>query len=103
MKKFPPSRPEFWINAACEAFCVDKEQLLEMSHGGGSNQICRYRQATMWVARAMTASSYPELAKAFRRKDHTTIHAGVNRAESDPAIIPLIEEIFEHVESNALS
>lgn len=91
-----PTRPEYWIHAACEAFCVTREELLSQSR---AVEAVRFRQAAMWIAREMTSYPYPALAKSFERQDHTTILSAVRRAESDPLIIALIEEIFEHVES----
>src|SRR5687768_1041162 len=94
-----PTHPQFWIKAACKAFCIPEDELLAVTVSGGPKEIRRMRQATMWVARNMTDYSYPELAFAFRKEDHTTVLHAVQRAEKDDWIIPLIEEIFEYVES----
>lgn len=94
-----PSQPEYWIKAASETFFVSVDDLLAPSHSGGPKEIRRYRYAAMWIARQMTGFSYPELALAFRKEDHTTVMNAVKKAETDEYVIPLIEEIFEYVEA----
>lgn len=98
-RAYSPSQPEFWIRKAAETFFVNVDDLLARSHAGGPKEIRQYRQAAMWVARMMTEMSYPELALAFNKDDHTTVMNAVRRAETDDRIMCLVEEIFEYVEA----
>lgn len=50
---------------------------------GRSRTLTRPRQIAMYMARTHTALSYPELAREFGGRDHTTIVHGVQRVESD--------------------
>lgn len=94
-----PSQPEFWIRKTAETFYVNVDDILARTHSGGPKEIRQYRQAAMWIARIMTGMSYPELAVAFNKDDHTTVMNAVKRAESDDRVMQYVEEIFEYVES----
>lgn len=91
-----PVGPQFWIHAASKTFFVSEDELLGAF---GSKDVREFRLATMWVARKMTKLSYPVLARAFGKDDHTTIINGVNRAETDERIAGFVEEILEYVEA----
>lgn len=59
--------------------------------------LCRARFAAMLVARRVTRKSYPVLARAFDRKDHTTIRHGCVMAmemeREDPNFARIVREI----------
>ena len=91
-----PSQPEYWIKATAETFFVDVDDLLQPY---GTKEMRRYKKAAMWLARECTGFSYPELARAFHRDDHTTIMHGVKEAGKDGFVHVAIEEVLEYVEA----
>ena len=91
-----PLQPEFWIKATAKTFFIHVDEIMG-SYGG--REATEIRFAAMWVARNMTGLSYPTLARAFDKGDHTTIMSGVKRAESDARIAGLVEEVLEFVEA----
>ena len=44
--------------------------------------VARPRQVAMYLARHLTGQSLPAIGRAFGKRDHTTILAGVRRVES---------------------
>ena len=75
------------IRVACEIYDVSMDEMLSPNRGAVC--ISTPRQRAMYVAREMTGHSYPTIAKAFRRKDHTTIMNACRNVtawmEADPA------------------
>ncbi len=61
-----------------------------------TRRIVRARQACYWLARRNIPNvSYPELARMFRRKEHTSVMCGCQRfaalnAAGDPAVTALV-------------
>ncbi len=61
-----------------------------------TRRIVRARQACYWLARRNIPNvSYPELARMFRRKEHTSVMCGCRRfaalsAAGDPAVTALV-------------
>lgn len=43
--------------------------------------IVRARHSAMWLARKTTVLSFPQIAKAFKRKDHTTVKRAVEAVD----------------------
>ena len=91
-----PSQPEYWIKATAETFFIEVDDLFQAF---GPKEIQRYKKAAMWLARAMTGFSYPELARCFHRDDHTTIMNAVRQANKDDYVGAVIEEVLEYVEA----
>jgi hypothetical protein len=60
--------------------------------------IARARAVAMYLARQLTADSYPELGRAFGRKHHTTVMAAVEKVgahlQSDPALRSEVEALL---------
>jgi len=56
-----------------DLFQVSKSQI---ESGSKVRSICYPRQLGMYLSRVMTDKSYPQIATAYRKKDHTTpLHA----------------------------
>lgn len=45
----------------------------------------RQRQIGMWIARHMTRASYPQIARQFGLRDHTTVMHGISRIDQEMA------------------
>lgn len=92
----PKIRPQEIINKAVETFMVSKDELT-----GDSRHVYlfQYRSATMYVIRFLTLASFPVIGKMFSSRDHTTVMSAVARADSDPYIGELVEELLEAIES----
>ncbi len=59
------------IKRACmQAFNVSKSDIESASK---VRTICRPRQIAMYLSRIMTDKSYPQIASAYKKKDHTTV------------------------------
>lgn len=60
-------------------------------------KVARARQLAMYLARELTDLSLPELARAFNRRDHTTIMHAIRRVEErttrDPVLARELEEL----------
>lgn len=64
--------------AVCEEFGIDMGQLLSECR---RQSWSRPRHIAMGLTRYLTQKSYQQIAKAFRRKDHSTIIHAVKRLE----------------------
>ena len=53
-----------------------------MSSSRRSINIARPRQIAMFLCKALTSFSYPEIGKAFGGKDHSTVIHAVKKIES---------------------
>lgn len=77
------------IDAACEVFQLPRDDIVGERR---YHHIIKYRHAAMIVARDLTGASYPVIARAFGKKDHTTvIHA--LRKRNEPELIRLVEKL----------
>jgi chromosomal replication initiator protein len=88
-----PTVPE--IQAAVAArFEVSAAELLSPSRAA---PVARARQVAMYLSRELTGHSLPEIARAFNRRDHTTVMHAVKRvgerSTSDPALSRTLDEI----------
>lgn len=64
--------------ASIKAFGVGKSEFFsDRRH----QYLARARFAAMWMARAKTRRSFPEIGRAMGGRDHTTVISGVRRAE----------------------
>lgn len=92
------------IKRACmDAFSISRNDIESSSK---VRTICYPRQIAMYLSRTMTQKSYPQIAAAYKKKDHTTVlHAyrKVTKAlkNSDPDMIADIERartfVFERL------
>ncbi|WP_084395755.1 DnaA ATPase domain-containing protein [Henriciella aquimarina] len=84
--------------ATMRAFGLSKT---EIESANKSRTICYPRQIAMYLCREMTDKSYPQVARAFSKKDHTTVlHAWrkVKKAlQSDPDMVRDVERVREMV------
>lgn len=56
--------------------------LMEMTSRRRARHVVRPRQIAMYLARELTPCSFPEIARAFGKKDHTTVIWAINRVQS---------------------
>lgn len=68
------------LPAVADRFRIDVGQILGPSR---HRQIVAARSICAWLARRMTSFSYPEIARAMNRKNHSTIVAAVKRIQKD--------------------
>lgn len=84
--------------AAMRAFSLSKT---EIESANKSRSICYPRQIAMYLCREMTDKSYPQIARAFNKKDHTTVlHAWrkvKDDIQADPDVIRDVERVRETV------
>jgi hypothetical protein len=63
------------------------------------------RQIAMWLCKAMTMRSLPEIAKQFGGKDHTTVLHAVQKVErmskEQESFLATLDELREHVRTEA--
>ena len=73
----------------------------EIESANKSRSICHPRQIAMYLCREMTDKSYPQVARAFNKKDHTTVlHAWRKvkaEIQTDPDMIRDVERVREMV------
>jgi len=84
--------------AAMRVFGLSKT---EIESANKSRSICYPRQIAMYLCREMTDKSYPQIARAFNKKDHTTVlHAWrkvKEEMQDDPDMIRDVERVREMV------
>tara|TARA_R110000868_G_scaffold31325_2_gene114838 strand:- start:29309 stop:29845 length:537 start_codon:yes stop_codon:yes gene_type:complete len=70
---------------------------------GRSHPVVRYRQVVMFLARAHSRKSFPEIARYLRRRDHTTVIFGARRIaelrETDAGLNALINDLSEQIKA----
>lgn len=66
------------MHAVCDHFKVSLDDILR---GGRTKNLAFARQIAMYLARVSSDRSYPELARKFEKKDHTTILHAFNTVE----------------------
>ena len=73
----------------------------EIESASKSRSICAPRQVAMYLCREMTDKSLPQIARAFCKKDHTTvIHAWrkvKKLMQTDPEMVRQVEQVRETV------
>ena len=86
--------------AVAARFAISPEQLLSPSRAA---PVARARQVAMYLSRELTELSLPEIARAFNRRDHTTVLHAVKRvgerSTEDPGLSRALEEISIHLRS----
>ncbi len=66
-------------------------------------QISRARQLAMYLTRELTDLSLPEIARAFNRRDHTTVMHAIRRVEERTTRDPLLARDLEELSSSLRS
>ena len=73
----------------------------EIESANKSRTICHPRQIAMYLCREMTDKSYPQIARAFSKKDHTTVLHAWRKVKAmiqeDPDMIRDVERVRETV------
>lgn len=80
------------VRAVADEFGVDRSEMVSDSR---FRAVVRPRQVAMYVAKAVTPRSYPEIGRAIGGRDHTTVIHGVRK------IAELIEKDVEMAASVA--
>jgi len=61
------------------------------------------RQLAMYLSRQLTSLSLPQIARAFKRRDHTTVMHALKRVESrlqtDPALVQTLGGLSADLEA----
>jgi chromosomal replication initiator protein len=70
--------PGLILQAASKLFGLSVDELLSASR---TRPLVQARQTAMYVCRELTDLSYPQIAKAFGKSDHTTVIHAVNKIE----------------------
>ena len=73
-----PIRMQDVIDISCKRFGVATDDLLSHSR---STRVVLARSISAYLGRKLTTMSFPELAVALGRKNHSTVHAAVRRIE----------------------
>ena len=71
-----------------------------MTSSRRSISIARPRQIAMYICKAITSFSYPEIGKAFGGKDHTTVMHAVKKIE---ALLPVDQKLKKQLSEIKIS
>ena len=74
--------PDLILQAATKLFGLTAEEMLSSSR---TRPLVNARQISMYVCRELTDLSFPQIAKAFGKSDHTTVIHAVNKIEKQMA------------------
>jgi chromosomal replication initiation ATPase DnaA len=105
----PPPRQEVWpddavvneiLQVTCDHFLISIEDLLGHDK---RRRFVRPRQIAMAVIRECTAMSYPDIAKIFDGRDHTTALHSIRRANATwpEKIATVIDECDDEILATA--
>ena len=61
-----------------------------------THDVAHARFVAMYVMRQMLGLSYPQIAKIFRRKNHTSVLYGVRRVEARPDLKRLANAVLDN-------
>ena len=68
------------MRAVCEKFVVSQMELCSQRRQA---HLVRPRHVAFWLCKELTAATYPEIARMFGGRDHTTILHGVKKIEAE--------------------
>ena len=83
--------PDVIVEATSKLFGISREELLSSSR---TRPLVNARQIAMYVCRELTDLSFPQIAKAFGKSDHTTVIHAVNKIEKQMAER---RQVYDHV------
>lgn len=75
--------------ATCDAFNCTSADLLS---GRKAAPIVLVRHTAMWLCRKLTTGSYPQIAKAFKRADHTSVIHAIKATDQRMAEDPKLRD-----------
>jgi chromosomal replication initiation ATPase DnaA len=78
-----PPRPQaptvaMIIDVVADDYGLTAKQTVSMQRGAAK---VRARQVSMWLARRLTSQSFPQIARQFGDRDHTTVMHGCSRID----------------------
>lgn len=82
------------VAVAAECFGVKAADLLGPSR---ERPLVTYRAVTYAACREITDNSYPAIARAFARREHSAVHAAVCRVRGDAKSAGLLRHLIEAV------
>lgn len=86
----------------CERLDVELAKVLSQSRAGA---VVEARQLAMYLARRLTDHSLSQIARAFQRRDHTTVMHALTRVDSrletEPSLRSLIDELDDQLRGEA--
>lgn len=78
-----PAKPQISVGLIQRIVCQDFEiTLSEMVSPRRGAKVVLPRQVAYYIAKTMTARSYPEIGRIFGGRDHTTVLYGVTKIQS---------------------
>lgn len=83
-------------NAVCAHAGVESAKLLSQSRAG---PLVEARHLAMYLTRELTDLSLPQIARAFKRRDHTTVLHALRRVESRLEAEPALREAVAELSS----
>lgn len=83
-----PPAPDVVLRVVCDALVVDSEDVLS---GARHQRVVLARAMAAHLLRAMTTLSYPEIARALRRPNHSSVITAVRRVERQVAAAALCD------------
>lgn len=94
--------PDLIVEATSKLFGLSREELLSSSR---TRPLVNARQIAMYVCRELTDLSFPQIAKAFGKSDHTTVIHAVNKIEKQMAerrqVLEQVNDLTQLVKSGA--
>jgi chromosomal replication initiator protein len=86
-------------DAVCDQLDVDRDEVLSTTRVA---DVVRARQIAMYLSRQLTDASLSTIARAFKRRDHTTVLHAIRKikkqAFDDPSTLELITKVEEKVQ-----
>jgi chromosomal replication initiator protein len=87
-------------NAVADQLGVSREALLSPNR---TAPVARARQIAMYLSRQLTDLSLPAIARAFKRRDHTTVLHAVRRVESRRTEDPHLNRVLEQLTAELIA
>jgi chromosomal replication initiation ATPase DnaA len=80
--------------AVCRHYGISRDELLSQRRDHG---VVRPRMVAMYLARCLTFRSWPEIARKFSGRDHTTVMHAFNRIAAQMATDPKLADEIAHI------
>jgi chromosomal replication initiation ATPase DnaA len=82
------------VEAVSESYSYSVEELRSVRRQA---PLARARMVGYYVARELSGYSYPVIARAFGRLDHTTVIHGVRRVQADVAMLAEADQLLTYL------